>query len=248
METDKASGRFVGRNYDNTEIINEYTSGKSTLYIARKLGCSDTCIRYRLKKHGIKLRSNKEYCKIDATTNLCGQKFGKLLVVEQDKNPTRKSREAFWSCVCDCGKTHIVRGNSLKRGSTTECISCSNPKLGFKELPQCFWGQVKAGAIKRGLEFTITIEEAWGLFIKQDKKCSLSGLSIGFAKTRREHMVGRKTTASLDRIDNNKGYIIDNVQWVHKDVNMMKHCHNQEYFLNMCKLITNHNDNNKNSL
>lgn len=29
-------------------------------------------------------------------------------------------------------------------------------------------------------------------------------------------------TASLDRIDSTKGYVEENVQWVHKDVNFMK--------------------------
>ena len=44
---------------------------------------------------------------------------------------------------------------------------------------------------------------------------------------------------SLDRIDSNNGYVEGNVQWVHKDVNMMKKDYNQEYFINICKLITN---------
>ena len=44
-------------------------------------------------------------------------------------------------------------------------------------------------------------------------------------------------TMSLDRIDNNKGYIEENVQWVHKDINMMKRIYSQDYFIYMCKLV-----------
>ena len=49
------------------------------------------------------------------------------------------------------------------------------------------------------------------------------------------------TTASLDRIDSTKGYFIENVQWVHKYVNIMKwHTANQE-FIEWCKLIAANN-------
>ncbi len=46
-----------------------------------------------------------------------------------------------------------------------------------------------------------------------------------------------ETSASLDRIDSSLGYIEENVQWVHKDVNMMKRIYDNNYFIKMCKLI-----------
>ena len=45
------------------------------------------------------------------------------------------------------------------------------------------------------------------------------------------------TTASLDRIDSSKGYVIGNVQWVHKDINIMKNKFDNQYFIDMCKKI-----------
>jgi hypothetical protein len=45
----------------------------------------------------------------------------------------------------------------------------------------------------------------------------------------------------LDRIDSSKGYTIDNVQWVHKIVNIMKHDVEEKEFFNWCKLITERN-------
>ena len=48
-------------------------------------------------------------------------------------------------------------------------------------------------------------------------------------------------TASIDRIDSNKGYIEDNVVWVHKDINIMKNKFSKEYFLMLCKkIVENH--------
>ena len=46
-----------------------------------------------------------------------------------------------------------------------------------------------------------------------------------------------KATASLDRIDQNKGYEIGNVQWVHKDVNLMKMYLDEKYFIGLCGKI-----------
>ena len=79
---------------------------------------------------------------------------------------------------------------------------------------------------------TITIEYAWELFLKQEKKCSLSGLEITIG------LSGKYNTASIDRIDSSKGYEPGNIQWVHKDINFMKRTYSQEYFTNMCKLVT----------
>ena len=50
------------------------------------------------------------------------------------------------------------------------------------------------------------------------------------------------TTASLDRIDNSKGYLKGNVQWVHKDVNMAKGTMKNDSFIAMCKTIANFNE------
>lgn len=49
-----------------------------------------------------------------------------------------------------------------------------------------------------------------------------------------------ETTASLDRIDSNRGYTQDNVQWVHKDVNKMKMDLNQQIFVELCRAIAAH--------
>lgn len=44
-------------------------------------------------------------------------------------------------------------------------------------------------------------------------------------------------TASLDRKDNTRGYTLNNVQWVHKDVNIMKNTFDRDYFVSMCRRV-----------
>lgn len=69
-------------------------------------------------------------------------------------------------------------------------------------------------------------------------KCALSGINLILG-----HEKDGKTicTASLDRIDNNMGYVNGNVQWVHKDINFMKQDLTQLEFLNYCRLIAANN-------
>jgi hypothetical protein len=81
--------------------------------------------------------------------------------------------------------------------------------------------------------FEIDIKFAWKLFLKQKRRCALTGLELHFGKHGYD-----KFTASLDRIDNNVGYKKNNVQWVHKDVNKMKNVFPEKYFIEMCSLIT----------
>lgn len=47
--------------------------------------------------------------------------------------------------------------------------------------------------------------------------------------------------ASLDRIDNTKGYVAGNIQWVHKAINLMKLDLVQKDFINWCKKVAENN-------
>lgn len=116
-----------------------------------------------------------------------------------------------------------------------KCKSCSsssnNFKGKYKDIP-ITWVEVKRrGGLARGYQWDLTIEYLWELYINQNKKCALSGMDIGWSEK------GLTSTASIDRIDNSEGYIIGNVQLLHKDVNFMKQQFNQEYFIEVCKAI-----------
>ena len=67
-------------------------------------------------------------------------------------------------------------------------------------------------------------------------KCAISGLDIYLPKSD-----NKKWTATLDRIDSTKGYIENNVQWLHKDINTMKWAFTQDQFLNYCRIIVENN-------
>lgn len=55
--------------------------------------------------------------------NLLGAKFGKLLVVEPANDYVTPGGTIIrrWVCVCDCGKTTVVRASFLINGHTKSC-------------------------------------------------------------------------------------------------------------------------------
>lgn len=110
---------------------------------------------------------------------------------------------------------------------------------GHEEIAGTRWSSYQKGAEARGFVFDITIEYAWELFLKQDRKCAISGAPIDFDMSldnlrKYGHQAG---LASLDRIDSKQGYVVGNVQWVHKSVNRMKMDLQEEDFFRIVKQI-----------
>lgn len=174
---------------------------------------------------------------------MIGKQFGKLTVTGEHSK-TRNGHKRF-ACICECGNTCNILGTHLRQGNTKSC-GCDRPLgkthhqwNGVGEISGDFWYNhiVRSASGDKGrrkpIELSITKQYAWELFLKQDKKCALSGLKLIFPTKYKD----KAWSASLDRIDSSKGYIEGNVQWVHKDVNIMKNKFDNQYFINMCKLI-----------
>jgi hypothetical protein len=184
-----------------------------------------------------------------------GQKFGKWEIISTDIILHEKTKESQIKCQCECGFKKPVYCLTLIKGQSTACFNCghgnkgeNNAKWkGYKEVPGSFINRITSRSKKANREVEITAKDIYNLWIKQNKKCALSGLIISFINTnpgtpdKPWSKYDLVCTASLDRIDSNKGYTLDNIQLVHKDVNMIKKEYDQDYFLNLCKLITEHN-------
>lgn len=175
--------------------------------------------------------------------NLTGQKFGKLTVIREREYLNQK-QQAVWLCQCECGNCRWYTTNQLSMGGSTHC-GCSRPPAHNRDLVgeifAQFWGHVTRGAKDRDIPFDITREEAWELFLEQDRKCALSGVELFFYKDWKKR--SEQQTASLDRIDSYKGYSKENCQWVHKDVNKMKHVYSVEEYYIWCKRVVEHMEN-----
>lgn len=186
--------------------------------------------------------------------DMLGKQYGSLTVlsIHYKQNPYIKDRitnSCYLLCSCVCGIQPELLASSVCSGKAKSCgckkssgeRRCGKLNVrfkGYEEIKSTFWETIKRGAVSRGIEITLTIEQAWELYIKQDKLCALTGVPIVFMPG-----AGNKrnlTTASLDRIDPNKGYTIDNVHWIHKKINIMKNSFDNAEFIDWCHRVANH--------
>lgn len=173
--------------------------------------------------------------------DLSGRTFGKWFVIRRLEND--KWNMTKYLCRCSCGTEKDVYAKHLNSGDSNGCHACSiesgknhSQWNGVGDISGAWWStHIGACDRQRNGNITpvkITKEFAWNLFLKQERKCALSGLSLTISN---DHKIN---TASIDRIDSAKGYVEDNIQWVHKHVNIMKNRFEQEYFIEMCKLVS----------
>jgi hypothetical protein len=174
--------------------------------------------------------------------DLIGRRFGKLTVI---KYAGKAVKETSWVCRCDCGKIITIRARSLKQVINPNCGECT-PALhgsehhawqGHGEISQNLWRSYQNSAKDRKLEFNISIEYAWELFLKQERRCAYTGWGLYFNKTFKNQ---KDRTASLDRIDSTKGYIEGNVHWVHRIINKLKKNLPHEDFIKICIAVAKH--------
>jgi hypothetical protein len=106
---------------------------------------------------------------------------------------------------CDCGVVKPIQIDNV--WGTNHSRSCGCYKLevisqrswtGCGELSGSFWRGVRFNARIRSIKLDITKEQAWGLFIKQERKCAYTGWELVFTRDWRK--ANKQQTASLDRI------------------------------------------------
>ena len=177
---------------------------------------------------------------------MIGNKFGKLTVISESH---KRNGHIYWKCECECGGEHTADGSHLRRGNITQCKTCSVIPIGKDHAQWNGVGDISGNwwynhiirntndtKTRKPKEINITIEDGWKLFQEQDGVCAISGLKLEFPKKFSE-----KGTASLDRINNDMGYVHGNIQWLHKDVNMLKHTKTKDELIKLCNIISEYN-------
>jgi len=157
--------------------------------------------------------------------DMTGQRCGKWTVL---RRALPRLRPTKWVCRCDCGTIAGVVGSTLRNKTSTQCLGCRR-RIYNTSIEQR-WARARTRAKLKNFEFDITAADLENRFKKQQGRCALSYLFIQI----------EDKTASLDRIDSTKGYLLDNIQWVHKDINNMKMDLSEERFVELCNLVTNY--------
>lgn len=187
---------------------------------------------------------NKNSGRIESSIE--GQRFGRLVVIERITDYTSEGHRVRikYRCQCDCGNITESLKDSLLKGRTKSCgclrkeITTERVWKGYGEISGKTLSGIKNNAKSRNVEYNVSNEFIWDLFLKQDRKCALTGYDIAF--TREPKKFWDLQTASLDRIDSSKGYIEGNVWWIHKDINKLKWDWTLEKLYKLCEDIVNY--------
>jgi hypothetical protein len=130
-----------------------------------------------------------------------------------------KNGVTLWSCICTrCGSTTVRQNRYFRKDRPVPvgCVGCKGENhhkyKGYKGLSGVYLARIENQAKERGYEYSVKPEYLWSLFEEQSKSCYLTNLPISFSDN----------SASLDRIDNSRGYVCGNVAWCHKEINKMK--------------------------
>ena len=177
-----------------------------------------------------------------------GQRCGKWTVLHNER-----VGKTLVSVRCQCGVEKKVVLRNLVRGSSAGCWTCGRDQIpkgnkhgnwkGIGLIPKTVFNNIIYHAKRRSISCSqLTIEYVEKIYNEQQGKCALTGRPIPFGfglNGKVPHM------ASLDRIDNEKGYVEENIQWLHKDVNWAKRTLSQKEFIKLCNdVVSYENENN----
>jgi hypothetical protein len=216
---------ILTREFLTEHFVNQRKSDKA---IANEFGISSTNSVFQARKrHGV------YRCSLKDSSYIITKEFLEEYYIKQNMTLKQVAQQAGFQ-----RKSIVVKALQKfgipQREHTRSIAVIQRKKRKHHTIPGRYFLSLKHGAKRRDILFDITLDELWDTFIKQNAQCALSGLPIRF------HNPGEKCTAqtaSVDRIDSNFGYTIDNIRWVHKTINLMKMDLQNQQFIYLCKKV-----------
>lgn len=117
---------------------------------------------------------------------------------------------------------------------------------GYSVAIDRFWQRalngLVGGATQRRIMVVLTKDDVLGMYLEQGGKCALSGMQMDCTIGR--NALGKRNfrRASVDRIDSDGNYTLDNIQIVCAGFNLMKAESSQQTFVELCRRVAAHAD------
>lgn len=181
--------------------------------------------------------------------DLIGMRYNMLMVVEKlpskvygDKSKYHKKR--MWLCKCDCGNMTEANTGSLTCDKKKSCGCLTSTKSAENSIKSRYkiakqdagyrsiYSSYKLNAKSRGFEFNIDFDYAVSI-LKSD--CHYCGIEPSNTYMKSYY---NATYNGIDRVDNTKGYEMDNIVSCCKMCNIAKNNNTEEYFLQWVKRLS----------
>lgn len=220
--------------HDQEDLLRErYPLEGASDGLRKDIGKTKSALHEKARKMGVSYSPHKEWT--DEEIDLLRQHYPEFGADKVLQTKLKREPCIIWRMVRKLG----LRVDKRYRTWNSEI---------HHDISGSYVSHLKYGAKKRGLDFGVTVEYLWKLFLQQKKRCSLSGRDIyidpNYSQNRYNYVGdGVKQTASLDRKDSSKGYVEGNVQWIYRDINKMKMGIPNDEFIRICKEIARFNKN-----
>lgn len=180
--------------------------------------------------------------------DLVGMRYGKLIVVKKASR-IGSAGQVYWDCICDCGAKHIVSGACLRHGKCKSC-GCNRlvPPNKEPDRVKAIWMQIyKSTLVKRSRKKREYMDISFDCFKELSQtECYYCGLK--YSNSYKDRNCKGKYLSDIiikfngiDRLDNSKGYLQDNVVPCCKFCNVAKNTMSKDEFLVFIKRVYKHN-------
>jgi hypothetical protein len=170
--------------------------------------------------------------KIELKCETCGKTF---LRKKGEVNRNKKIRRATY-CSLSCGGKSKKNLEHIKLNRGTYDISQhagegGTPKDEYSDF-RWYMKRVKGRHRDHGMKYDMDLEYLKQLWESQNGKCAFSGQELELRTYTNKQ---KPNSASLDRIDNDKGYVKGNVRFVSVIFNLARNRFSDQDVLNFCQ-------------
>lgn len=174
--------------------------------------------------------------------DITNKKFGKLKVIEISGKTITNTY--LWKCLCECGNIKILDGKKLRNGHTKSC-GCLRKLISSKNCIKLPHGEAAFNALYYSYKIS-TKNKKYTFNLSKNEFRSLTNNNCYYCDIKPYKKMFRKSFNGpyyyngIDRIDNTKGYLIENCRTCCWECNQLKSSKNIKEFLMKIETIYNH--------